>query len=355
MAQVKDLTQLTLRDLWREVKDEEDWWGDLKQETLRVVKGLLEGALEVELVEHLRAGRYRRGPLRRGYRNGYYRRSLLTELGWIERLRVPREREGQFRPSVIPRYQRRQEEVNRLVREMFLRGVSTRQVQEVVKPLLGDGISPQTVSRITRVLDEEVRRFHRRPLGDHYQYLFLDGITLKVRGALGAHKRLVLCAYGISLEGRRELMAFRQATTESEAQWEAFLRDLYQRGMEGKPLHLITTDGCPGLHRALDMVYPYVPRQSRLAGLGAQAKERGGQASPPTPGGLLEGCEGGVSGPHPTGGGGPLPPVGGGVAEGSPQSGSLLRGRPGGTAHLPGLSPSPLEEGAHHQRHRAGL
>lgn len=261
MVQVKDLTELSLGDLWREVKGEEDWWGDLKQETLRVVQRLLEGAMEGELLEQLRAGRYRRTELRRGYRNGYRQRSLLTELGLVEHLRVPRDREGQYQPTVLPRYQRRQEKVNGLVREMFLSGVSTRKVQEVVAPLLGPEVSAQTVSRITRSLDGEVQRYHQRSLTDCYQYLLLDGITLKVKGAMGVKKRLVLCAYGITSKGQRELISFRQATAESEAQWEAFLQDLYDRGLRGQALRLITTDGSPGLHRALDTVYPYAPRQ----------------------------------------------------------------------------------------------
>jgi len=261
MVQVKDLTELSLRDLWREVKGEEDWWGDLKKETVRVVRRLLEGAMEAELLEQLRAGRYRRTELRRGYRNGYRERSLLTELGLVEHLRVPRDREGQYQPTVLPRYQRRQGKVNHLVREMFLCGVSTRKVQEVLSPLLGPVVSAQTVSRIVRILDGEVWRYHQRRLRDCYQYLFLDGITLKVKRATGVKKRLVLCAYGITLQGERELISFRQATSESEAQWEAFLRDLYDRGLKGTALRLITTDGCRGLLLALDMVYPYVARQ----------------------------------------------------------------------------------------------
>jgi len=261
MVQVKDLTEVRVRDLWREVKDEEDWWGDLRKESLGVVQRLLEGAMEGELLEQLWAGRYRRTELRRGYRNGYRKRSILTELGLLERLRVPRDRDGQYQPTVLPRYQRRQEGVNRLVREMFLSGVSTRKVREVVEPLLGAGVSAQTVSRITRSLDGEVKRYHRRPLADHYRYLLLDGIVLKVKGATGVRKRLVLCAYGITTQGQRELLNFRQATAESAAQWEAFLQDLYQRGLKGTGLCLVTTDGCPGLHRALDTVYPYVPRQ----------------------------------------------------------------------------------------------
>jgi transposase-like protein len=151
--------------------------------------------------------------------------------------------------------------VDRLVREMFLSGVSTRRVQEVITPLLGGGISAQSVSRITRSLDHEVNLYHRRRLDDVYLYLLLDGITLKVKGASGVKKRLVLCAYGITALGQRELVSFRRASSESETQWLAFLQDVYNRGLEGKQLRLITTDGCPGLHNALETVYPYVPRQ----------------------------------------------------------------------------------------------
>ena len=261
MVQVKDLTELTLKDLWREVKEEDGWWGDLKVQALGVVKRLLEGAMEEEIMEQLRVDRYRRDKLRRGYRNGYRYRNLLTGFGLLDEVRVPRDREGIYQPAVFERYQRRQERVNRLVREMFLLGVSTRKVQEVLSPLLEEPISAQTVSRIAKSLDAEVRRFHERSLEDGYRYLFLDGITLKVKGASGVKKRLILCAYGITIDGKRELLSFRQATAESEAQWEAFLGDLYRRGLEGKALKLITTDGCPGLHQALDTVYPYSPRQ----------------------------------------------------------------------------------------------
>lgn len=262
MVQVKDLTELTIKDLWKEVKgDEEEWWGDVKQESIRIVKRLLESAMEEELLESLRAGYYRHTSLRRGYRNGYRHRDLLTELGLIEHLRVPRDREGDYQPTIIRRYQRRQKEVNRLIREIFLAGVSTRRVGEVLKPILGVGISAETVSRVAQSLDAEVRQYKNRLILNTYRYLLLDGITLKVKGASGVKKRLVLSAYGITWEGKRELISFRQAPSESEAQWEAFLRDLYERGLQGTGLKLIVTDGNAGLHKALDTVYPYITRQ----------------------------------------------------------------------------------------------
>jgi putative transposase len=261
MVMVKDLTELTLKDLWQEFKEEEDWWGGVKEEVLAVVKRLLQETMEEEIIEQLRVTRYERGKMRRSYRNGYRYRSLLTDFGLLDVVKVPRDREGLYQPGVFERYQRRQERVNKLVREMFLAGVSTRKVQEVLGPILNTPLSAQSVSRIVRSLDSEVRRFHEGRLNDHYRYLFLDGVTIKVKCAVGARKRMVLCAYGITIDGVRELVSFRQAPTESAVQWEAFLTDMFRRGLKAKSLELITTDGCPGLHQALDTVYPYIPRQ----------------------------------------------------------------------------------------------
>jgi transposase-like protein len=263
MVQVKDLTELKVEDLWREVKEDEgDFFGkQLREERLRSAKRMLESAMEQELIESLRAGWYRRTELRRGHRNGYRYRDLLTEMGLVEHLRVPRDREGCYQPMVLRRYERRQGRVNQIIREMFLAGVSTRRVGEVLAVLLGEAPSAQTVSRVVSDLDSEVRRFHARLLQDEYLYLLLDGITLKVKGACGARKRFVLCAYGVTNDGKREMISFRQASSESEAQWEAFVRDLYERGLHGKRLALVVTDGNPGLQRALDTVYPYVARQ----------------------------------------------------------------------------------------------
>lgn len=261
MVQVKDLTELTLEDRWYGVKLlSEDWQEEIEKVVLRMVKVILEGSLEQELVQELQAGRYKRTEKRRDYRNGHYERSFSTKYGVIKALKVPRARES-YDSEVIPRYRRRQEKVDKMIREMFLAGVSTRRVGEVLGTVSVGEVSPQTVSRVLTSLDTELQLFLGRPLADIYQYLFLDGICLKVKGAVERQKRQVLCAYGIRLDGKREIISFRQATDESEAKWEAFLRDLYDRGLTGGKLKMVITDGCPGLHRALDTVYPYVSRQ----------------------------------------------------------------------------------------------
>ncbi len=223
------------------------------------VKRLLEEALEAERTDWLGVGRYVRDEAeRRDYRNGYYRRDLGTRLGLLRRLRVPRTRRG-CRSQLLPRYQRRQESVNRLVREAFLRGVSTRQVGEVLEPVLGESYSPQTVSRIARGLDQAVKAFHQRRLRNEYIYVFLDGVVLKVRDVRGkVRRRTVLVAYGITAQGRREVIAYQLARGESEASWTAFLQGMFLRGLEGGQLRLVITDGSSGLRAALALVWPQV-------------------------------------------------------------------------------------------------
>jgi len=147
MVQVKDLTQRTVVDLWKELKEHS--WEEITQEQLRFVRRMIEARAGVELVTHLQATWYQRSPRRRGYRNGYRLRDLVTQWGHLEDLRVPRDREGAFQSRVVERYQRCQPQVAATVREIFLRGVSTRQVETVVEPLLGTGLSALTVSRIT--------------------------------------------------------------------------------------------------------------------------------------------------------------------------------------------------------------
>ena len=110
-------------------------------------------------------------------------------------------------------------------------------------------------------MDKLVKEFHRRPLIDEYQFLFLDGINISVRYGNKSVKKTVLAAYGITLFGRRELIGFRIVKSESKDACESFLNDLYHRGLEGNHLKLIITDGGKGFIAALAIVYPMVKHQ----------------------------------------------------------------------------------------------
>jgi putative transposase len=193
--------------------------GELNAGAREHLRWLMERTMETEIAERLGAERYGRSAVRTDWRNGYRKRNLVTELGLLKGLRVPRSRQGTYQPEAFARYQRRQPLVDRLILEMFVAGVATRRVGEVLEALLGECPSATTVSRIAKELDERVRQFHRQPLQDRWRFLMLDGVTMSVKGASGLRKRLVLVAYGIDTEGRRELLAFLLAKGESEGDW----------------------------------------------------------------------------------------------------------------------------------------
>jgi putative transposase len=241
---------------------QESFWGDFQGRTREVLKKLLEGDAEQQMADYLglRWHERARSAQRVDYRNGFYERDYVTPLGVI-RLRIPRTRQRSFLPRWIGRLQRRAPEVAELIRQAFLRGISTRQVGRVVAMLTGEEVSAQTVSRLTRVLDRAVQAFHQRRLKDDWAYLVLDGVWLKVRRAFGPQRVLLLVAYGIRRDGTRQLLAFTRAKSESQAGWEGLLNDLFQRGLRGVNLQLVITDGCPGLARALETVYPRARHQ----------------------------------------------------------------------------------------------
>ncbi len=238
----------------------ESFWGDLQGEVQRAAKKLFDLLSQRQRDRYMVSPHYGRTKERKDYRNGYYERDFVTRFGTL-RLRIARTRKRGFLPEVLKKFQRRAEEVCLLVREAFLRGISTRQVGRVIATLTGEPVSAQTVSRLTRDLDEAVRQFHQAPLQDEWAYLFLDGVSLRVRRPSGRRRVQMLVAYGVRQDGTRQLLGFLRSQGESQTAWEGLLEDLYRRGLTGEKLLLIVTDGCPGLAAAIQTVYPRVLHQ----------------------------------------------------------------------------------------------
>ncbi len=191
-------------------------------------------------------------------RNGYYRRHLLTELGDIE-LNVPRTR--RYSPvEVVRAYARRTREIDRVILAGFVLGLSTRKVGETLLALLGRAVSAATVSQVAKTLDAAVAAFHRRALANRYKALMLDGVVLARKTGAGL-RRPVLVALGLRPDGKKEIIDFRLAGSESAAEWEQFLTDLYRRGLTGEGLDMICVDGGAGLLAALPTTLPNIPIQ----------------------------------------------------------------------------------------------
>lgn len=255
---------------WSLVKSPEEFWGDLGIHGRQLLKELLEGTMEawrdawVEVEWHMPAAR------RKTYRNGYYERKRWpTALGNLTNIRVPRCRDPGLTERMFRKLNDPQEDLAGSAVDLLLAGVSTRRVGELLERIIELPVSPGQVSKLAKRLDAEVRAFHTRPLKDEYVYLTFDAIHLKGRGAprlirtglRRTRKRVVLVAYGVTQAGIKELIDFQVSDSESGPAWEKFLWSLQRRGLVGRTLRLVTTDGNKGLIAAVEQVWPFVLRQ----------------------------------------------------------------------------------------------
>ncbi len=203
------LKQATVRNVSRAMREINAFEseGDFKPQARQALKQLLEKRLEEEMAEYLGLSRYEHAADRHDYRNGHYVRHLLTEMGDLELL-VPRSRKGRFPIKLFERYARRCRSVDKVLLACFCLGLSTRKAASVLAPILGERVSASTISRIARDLDKEVKLYHGRDLEDRYRYLFFDGVVLKSKGAAKVQKKILLCAFGITLDGGQEMIDF---------------------------------------------------------------------------------------------------------------------------------------------------
>jgi len=265
------------RAVWQEVRGEESAWGEFRANQQRLLKWFVESSLHDAVSRKIGVGWYMRSDGREGYRNGFYRRTLVTPYGKVD-IDVPRLREGRYEHGLFDERGLLTVAARELILETYLAGASTRRVGEVLERVLGYQVSAGTVSSICKGLDKLVREFWRRDIGDDWKYLLLDGVVVKNRSVLGSEKRVILVALGVRPDGRREILSFRQVESEAEVCWQTFLEDLERRGLKGENLSLITTDGSPGLNAALKTVWPYVARQRcwvhKLRNLAVKMKRR---------------------------------------------------------------------------------
>jgi len=231
----------------------------LTEQARGLVRVLFEEVMQAELTALLQARPYERNPQRRGQRNGNYRRDLTTSLGQLEQVQVPRDRAGQFQSQVFERYQRRQPEVDQAIQTMFIKGLSTAAVGQVVGPLLDTDPSPTTVSRIFHNLEDECTAWRQRPLEVHYRYIYADGTYFTIGYEDQYDKTPILAAMGVKENGERDVLGFMPGDKESRPAWDSFFDDLKRRGLAGADLWI--TDGGPAVIGAVEAKFPGAKRQ----------------------------------------------------------------------------------------------
>ena len=187
--------------------------------------------------------------------NGYYTRDLLTLFGPLEDLKVPRVREGDFHPQILPYRKRASLELSEAILTLYAVGVSTRKISAFLEGVYGTFYSPQSISRLIEVTAEQVKAWRERPLAEEYYAVFLDGTFLSIRRGKTA-KEPVYIALGIKRDGRREVLGFWLFGAEGESahNWEEVLKDLKRRGVQR--VQIFITDDLPGLEEAIKKIFP---------------------------------------------------------------------------------------------------
>ena len=243
-----DASSMALDELLRKVQlsDDVDFLRD-------GVRALAQALMEVEVTQHLGAGRYERSAERTGERNGHRERRWDTRVGSIA-LRVPRVRDGSYFPTLLEPRRRAERALVAVVQEAYVQGVSTRRVDELVQTLGLAGMSKSQVSVLCQELDAEVERFRTRPLaGSRYPYVWLDATFIKGRQAGRVVAQAVVIAIGLNATtGQREVLGLDVGPSEDGAFWLAFLRGLVARGLSG--VQLVVSDAHEGLKGAISAV-----------------------------------------------------------------------------------------------------
>ncbi len=188
-------------------------------------------------------------------RNGYRARDFDTRVGTMS-LAIPKLRSGSYFPDWLLTPRRRAERaLVAVVAECYVKGVSTRRVDGLIKTLGIDGISKSQVSELAKSLDEDVAAFRSRPLdAGPYTFVWLDALSLKCREGGRIANVVAVIATAVNADGRREILGLEVLTSEDGAGWTAFLRDLVARGLSG--VRLVISDDHQGLVEAIGAVLP---------------------------------------------------------------------------------------------------
>ncbi len=218
------------------------------------VQGLINEAMQAQRSDYLQAEPYERSEYRQDYANGFKPKTLHTRLGDLS-LRVPQTRNSEFYPSAIEKGLRSERALFGAIAEMYIQGVSTRKVSAILEKLCGCQISSTQVSRITQLLDDDLKKWRDRPLGAFPQ-IIVDARYESVRYGGVVRDLAVIWAIGIREDGKREILGITVSLSDAEIHWREFFKSLVDRGLHG--VSYIVSDDHSGLKAALKTVFPNV-------------------------------------------------------------------------------------------------
>lgn len=230
---------------------------DFEARAHMAIQTLIQDTIYEEFKVQIGADRYEHAETRLGTRQGEYERYFTTTFG-TSRISIPRLRHNDIdiTYSLFDKYQRRHKKFDQMVILSMVLGLSTRKQRRFFKQFIGDSVSHETAGRLLNNLEEDLKEYRTKRIEDKYKYLLIDGLWVSVKEKR-VHKRPIIFVMGITLDNKKEMLSFKLCKGETELEVTVLLNDLYRRGLEGKNLKLIASDGAKGIRAAIGMVYPY--------------------------------------------------------------------------------------------------
>ena len=217
-------------------------------------KDILQELMEAEMDATLGYEKNRKGDLQTdNKRNGHSQKNLKSQYGEFQ-IDVPRDRNGEFEPKLIPKYQRDISGIEEKVISLYARGMSTRDIHDQLNDLYGIELSAEMVSKITDKILPQVKEWQSRPLNPVYPFVFMDCIHYKVREDGRILSRAAYVVLGVTAEGYKEILSITVGANETSKFWLGMLNDLHNRGV--KDVLFFCVDGLPGFKEAIQAVFP---------------------------------------------------------------------------------------------------
>ena len=232
---------------------------DIQDLLKNLFKGTIEEMLESEMDEHLGYDKHSpNGDLSGNSRNGYNKKTIQTQMGKSE-IRIPRDRNGEFEPQLIEKYQNKSDGLENKIIAMYAKGMSTRDIEDHLRDIYGIDASPALISKITDKVLPAVVEWQSRPLDKIYPIVFLDGIIYKVKKDAKVINKCFYTVLGVNMDGRKEILGMWLTENESASFWASVCNELRNRGVED--ILITCRDNLSGFSQAIDAAFPKTEQQ----------------------------------------------------------------------------------------------
>ena len=253
MAIAKEQLRQIIRE--NDLKSAGDVYALLKDSFKDLLQELLEAELDVSLGYDKNE---KHGIETDNKRNGHTPKTVKSEFGEFQ-LDIPRDRNGEFEPEIVPKYCRDISGIEEKVISLYARGMTTRDIGAEIQELYGINVSAEKVSKITDRILPEIKEWQSRPLEPVYPFVFMDAIHYKIREDGRILNRAAYVVLGVTLEGNKDILSITIGANESSKFWLGMLNNLKNRGVQD--VLFFCVDGLPGFREAIEAVYPNAQTQ----------------------------------------------------------------------------------------------